>query len=91
MFELKHSYLSFEDDLVSVINLRGYLLIKPTIVHAFLVNLLSLREVCRSQKGVVFAYEFYRKVPLIAPGFFHKALTIPAFMTFCKRTTVITE
>ena len=56
MFELKRNYLSFEDNLVSVIKLCEYLLIKPTIVHAFQVNLLSLREVRRSQKGVVFAY-----------------------------------
>ena len=46
MFELKRSYLSTEDDLVSIIKLCGYLLIKPTIVHVFLVNLLSLSEDC---------------------------------------------
>ena len=61
MFELKRSYLSTEHDRVSIIRLCGYLLIKPTIVHVFLVTLLSLSEDCRSQKAVVFAYELYWK------------------------------
>ena len=74
MFELKRSYLSTEDDLVSIIKLCGYLLIKPTIVHVFLVNLLSLSEDCRSQKAVAFAYELYWK------SFLHSTVLIAYFL-----------
>ena len=45
ILESKRGYLSFADDLVAVVRLRGYLLIKTNVIHAFLVNLLSLDEV----------------------------------------------
>jgi len=77
MFELKRSYLSTEDDLVSIIKLCGYLLIKPTIVHVFLVNLLSLSEDCRSQKAVVFAYELYWKSFLDSALYFFQDVDHP--------------
>lgn len=79
MFELKRSYLSFEDDLVSVIKLCGYLLIKPTIVHAFLFNLLSLREVRRSPKNVVFVYELYWNGFLDSAWYFSQGVDHPCF------------
>lgn len=79
MFELKHSYLSTEDDLVSIIKFCGYLLIKPTIVHVFLVNLLSLSEDCRSQKAVVFAYELYWKRFLHSALYFLQGVDHPCF------------
>ena len=79
MFELKRSYLSFEDNLVSVIKLCGYLLIKPTIVHAFLFNLLSLREVRRSPKNVVFVYELYWNGFLDSAWYFSQGVDHPCF------------
>ena len=89
MFELKRNYLSFEDNLVSVIKLCGYLLIKPTIVHAFLFNLLSLREVRRSQKGVVFAYELYRNGFLDSARYFSQGVDHPRFYDVLQKMTVI--
>ena len=85
MFELKRNYLSFEDDLVSVIKLCGYLLIKPTIVHASLFNLLSLREVRRSQKGVVFAYEFHRNSFLDSARYFSQGVDHPCFYDVLRK------
>ena len=79
MFELKHSYLSTEDGLVSIIKLCGYLLIKPTVVHVFLVNLLSLSEDCKSQKAVVFAYELYWKSFLDSTLYFLYGVHHPCF------------
>ena len=79
MFELKRSYLSTEDDLVSIIKLCGYLLIKPTIVHVFLVNLLSLSEDCRSQKAVVLAYELYWKSFMQSTLYFLQGVDHPCF------------
>ena len=80
MFELKRSHLSTEDDVVSIIKLCGYLLIKPTtIVHVFLVNLLSLSEDCRSQKAVVFAYELHWKSFLDSALHFLQGVDHPCF------------
>lgn len=51
ILEWKRGYLSFGDDLVALVRLGGYLLIKTNVLHAFLVNLLSLDEV-QTLKGV---------------------------------------
>jgi len=79
IFEWKLNYLSFTDDLVSVIKLCGYLLIKPSVVHAFLVNLLSLSEVRRSKRGTAFAYELYRNGFLDSARYFSQGVEHPCF------------
>lgn len=59
ILEWKRSYLSFADDLVLLVRLCGYLLIKSNVIHMFLVNLLSLDE-ARTLKSVsVLPYELY--------------------------------
>ena len=45
ILESKRGYLSFANNLVALVRLCGYLLIKTNVIHAFLVNLLSLDEV----------------------------------------------
>ena len=86
MFELKRSYLSTEDDRVSIIKLCGYLPIKPTIIHVFLVNLLSLNEDCRSQKAVVFAYELSWKSLLDSALYFLQGVDHPCFYHVLQQT-----
>ena len=79
ILESKRGYLSFADDLVAVVRLCGYLLIKTNVIHAFLVNLLSLDEV----------RTVFRSLPTNCIGMgssrpastFHDVLTIRTFKT----------
>ena len=52
LFQKVTSYLSYD--------YAGFLLIRTEILHAFLVQLLPVREVKFSQSGPMFVYELYR-------------------------------
>ena len=81
--------MSFTDDLESVIKLCGYLFIKPSVVHAFLVNFLSLSEVSGPKEVTRLRTTCTGTGSSIAPDIFCKVWTIPAFMTFCNERVVI--
>lgn len=79
ILEWKRGYLSFEEDLVALVRLCGYLLIKTNVIHAFLVNLLSLDEV-RTSKGVsVLCYELYWNGFLATSEYFSQGVDHPSF------------
>ena len=59
ILEWKRSYLSFAEDLVLLVRVCGYLLIKSNATHAFLINLLSLDEAWTSKSVSVLAYRLY--------------------------------
>lgn len=73
-------YLSFsESDLVSLVRLCGFLLIRTEILHAFLVQLLPVREVKFSQSGPMFVYELYRNGFLKIAQLYSQGVVHPNF------------
>ena len=83
--ERKRFYLGAGDDLVSLIKICGYLLIKTDILHAFLLNLLSLKEVRTSESATAFVYELYRNGYLESAAFYAQAVDHPDFYDLLKR------
>lgn len=79
ILEWKRINLSFEEDLVSLVRLCGYLLIKSNVVHAFLVSLLPLAEVPSSKSGAVLAYELYWNGFLDTSEYFSQGVDHPCF------------
>ena len=85
MLERRRFYLCAEDDLVSLIRICGYLLINCDILHALLLNLLSLDEVRRSESGPAFVYELYRNGFMESAGHFAQGIDHPNFYSLLKR------
>ena len=85
ILEWRRGYLSFADDLVSLVQLCGYLLIKKNVVHAFLLNLLPLDEVVKASKsGAVFVYELYRNGFLATSEFYAEGIDHPSFYSLLE-------
>ena len=84
MLEWKRRYLSFEEDLVSLVRLCGYLLIKADVVQAFLVNLLPLDEVQTSKHLPIFAYELYRNGYFATAEYYARGVDHPCFYSLLK-------
>ena len=84
MLERKRFYLCAGDNLVSLLKICGYLLIKSDILPAFLLNMLSLNEVRTWENGTAFAYELYRNGYLESAAYYAKAVDHPSFFNFLK-------
>ena len=84
MLEWKLNYLTFQYDLVSLVRLCGYLLIKPNVVNAFLVYLLDIKEVRNSKRGPVFTYELYQNGFLQTAQYFAEGVDCPNFYDVLK-------
>ena len=84
MLEWKRRYLSFADDLVSLVRLCGYLLIKPNVVHAFLANLMPLDEVLKSESLPIFAFELHRNGFFETAAYFSQGVDYPCFHSLLK-------
>lgn len=84
IFEWKRRYLSFADDLVSLVRLCGYLLIKPNIVHAFLANLMPLDAVMKSESLPIFAFELHRNGFFETAAYFSQGVHHPCFYSLLK-------
>lgn len=84
MLERKRFYLCKGDDLVSLIKICGYLLIKSDILHAFLLNLLSLNEVSTWGGGTAFVYELYRNGYLESTAYYAQGVDHPDFFSVLK-------
>lgn len=85
LLEWKQSHLSFADDLVSLVRLCGFLLIKSDVMHAFLVNMLPLEDVRASKRGTAFVYELYRNGFLATSKFYAQAVDYPSFYCLLKK------
>ena len=85
MLERKRFFLSAEDDLVSLVRICGYLLIKSAILHAFLLNLLSVDEVRRCRSGPAFTYELYRNGFLESAAYYSQGVNHPEFYNILKQ------
>ena len=84
MLQGKRFYLCAGDDLVSLIKICGYLLLKSSILHAFLLNLLSLNEVSAWESGTAFVYELYRNGYLESAAYYARAVDHPDFFKLLK-------
>ena len=85
ILEWKRINLSFEEDLVSLVRLCGYLLIKSNILHAFLLSSLPLDEVRASNRsGAVLAYELYWNGFLDSSEYFSKGVDHRCFYGLLK-------
>ena len=85
MLEHRRYYLCAEEDLVSLIRICGYLLINCDILHALLLNLLSLDEVRRSESGPAFVYKLYRNGFLESAVHYAQGIDHPNFYSLLKR------
>ena len=85
MLEHRQFYPCVEDDLLSLIRICGYLLINCDILHALLLNLLSLNKVCRSESGPAFVYEVYRNGFLESAVHYAQGIDHPNFYSLLKR------
>ena len=80
--------LSFsESDLVSLVRLCGFLLIRTDILHAFLVQLLPVREVKFSESGPIFVYELYRNGFMKIAKFYSQGVYHPDFYSVLQTCT----
>ena len=77
--EHKRFHLCQQDDLVFLITTCGYLLIKSDILHLFVLNLLSLKEVRTSKSGTAFLYELNRNGYLEIPVYYVQGVDHPDF------------
>ena len=84
ILEWKRAHLSFADDLISLVRLCGFLLIKSDVMHAFLVNMLPLEEVGASKRGPAFAYELYHSGFLATSKYYAEAVDHPAFYSLLE-------
>ena len=84
IFEWKRRYVSFADDLVSLVRLCGYLLIKPNVVHTFLANLVAIDEVMKSENLPIFAFELYRNGFFETAAYFSQGVDHPRFYSLLK-------
>ena len=84
MLERKRFYLCSRDDLVSLIKIGGYLLIKSDILHAFLLNSLSLNEVATWESETAFVYKFYWNGYLKSAAYYAQGVDHPDFLSLLK-------
>ena len=82
ILEWRRSYLSFSDDLVSLVRLCGYFLMKSNGIHAFLVNLLSLDEAQTFKSISVLAYELYWNGFLASSEHFSQGVDHPYYPSY---------
>ena len=84
ILERKRFSLSSRDDLVSLVKICGYLRIKSEILHAFLLNLLSLNEVSTWESGTAFVYELYWNGYLESVAYYARSVDHPDFLSLLK-------
>lgn len=74
-----------KDNLVSLVRICGYLLIKPDVLYATLVNLLALDEICKFTSGAAFVYKLYRNGFLESAAYYVQGVDHPDFYNLLKQ------
>lgn len=85
ILEWKRTSLSSQEDIISLVRLCGYLMIKKDLFHAFLVHCLPLYTVQASLLSPILSYELYRNGFHETAMFYARSVDHPCFSSVLQK------